>query len=405
MNLRRSPDSMEKLALVGDANRFEPVGDSPLAERSGARGEPLRLMPPGKRDIPVEVAGVMSCVTEVTTPTGKKPVLKAMVTTACERDCHYCPFRAGRGKMRRVTFKPDELALAFDRLERAGVVDGIFLSSGIIGGGVQTQDRIIDTVAIVREKYHYDGYVHLKIMPGAEYDQLVRAMQLADRVSINLEGPTDQRLHALAPTKDLTADLLERLRWAHAIRQRARAEAPGLIRSSIVTQFVVGAVGDTDLELLGLTANLHRHAGLARAYYSRFNPVEQTPFENLPPESPVRERRLYQASFLLRDYGWDIEDFAFEGEGDLPLAVDPKRAWADRHLREEPVDLMVAERGALMRVPGIGPTGADAIIRARREKRLTDLAQLRALGLRGVEGMAPYVLLDGRQPPHQLPLF
>lgn len=405
MNLRRSPDPIEKLALVGDANRFEPVGDSPLAERAESSVAPLHLMPTHKRDIPVEVAGVKSCVTEVTTPTGKKPVLKAMVTTACEHDCHYCPFRAGRAKMRRLTFEPDELALAFDRLERAGIVDGIFISSGVVGSGVRAQDRVIDTVEIIRDRYRYDGYVHLKIMPGAEYDQIVRAMQLADRVSINLEGPTDRRLKALAPMKDLDDDLLKRLRWAHAIRQRARSEAPGLIRASIVTQFVVGAVGDTDLELLGLTANLHRHAGLARAYYSRFNPIEETPFENLPPESPIREHRLYQASFLLRDYDWDVEDFAFEGEGNLPLAVDPKRAWADLHLREEPVDLMHAGRQGLLRVPGIGPTGADAILRARRERRLTDLGQLRKLGLRGVEGMAPYILLNGRQPPHQLPLF
>ena len=160
----------------------------------------------------------MHCVSNVMTPKGPKPVLKGMVTTACEKDCFYCPFRAGRGEMRRVTFTPDEMAAAFDRLQRAKMVDGIFMSSGIIKGGVRTQDKIIDTAEILRKKYAYRGYIHLKIMPGAEYDQVARAMQLADRVSINLEGPTPERLHALAPKKDFDGELFERLQWSARIR-------------------------------------------------------------------------------------------------------------------------------------------------------------------------------------------
>jgi predicted DNA-binding helix-hairpin-helix protein len=347
----------------------------------------------------------MSCITEVSTPHGKKPVLKAMVTTACEKDCYYCPFRAGRSAMERTTFKPDELALAFDRIQRAGLVDGIFLSSGVAGGGVRTQDKIIDTIEIIRRKYQYHGYVHLKIMPGAEYDQIARAVQLADRVSINLEGPTAQRLGALAPHKDFDGDLLERLRWMHAIQQRAAAEAPGALHTSIVTQLVVGAVGDTDLEHLSLTQNLYRQLGLRRAYYSAFNPVEETPFENLPPTSPLREHRLYQASFLLRDYGWDVEDLPFEGEGNLRTDIDPKLAWAEEHLREQPVEVMHASRRELLRVPGIGPKGAEAILRARRRGRLTGLAHLRAVGVAAALRAAPYILLDGRRPPQQLPLL
>ncbi len=381
-------DPVEKLMQVGDPNAFEPVGDRPASER-----------PAGS------ASGLLSCITHVTTPTGKKPVLKAMVTTACEKNCFYCPFRAGRSRTERVTFKPDEMALAFDRLQRAGLVDGIFLSSGIVNGGVVTQDRIIDTVEIIRRKYHYTGYVHLKIMPGAEYDQIARAMQLADRVSVNLEGPTPERLAALAPKKDFSAELLERIEWAHTIRQQAWADAPGLARASIVTQFVVGAVGDTDLELLSLTASLHRRMGLARSYYSRFNPVEDTPVENHAPTPPLREFRLYQASFLLRDYGWDVEDLPFEGPGNLRLDVDPKQAWADGHLRESPVEVMRASRQELMRVPGIGPKGAEAILRARRAGRLAGLDDLRALGIRGVERAAPYILLDGRRPAYQLPLI
>lgn len=411
MLIQHKPDPLEKLALVGDADRFESVGDQPLDEatRRYEASKDVRLMPTRDRMTPIEVAGVMSCITEVTTPRGKKPVLKAMVTTACEKDCHYCPFRAGHGPMRRVTFSPDEMALAFDRLVHAGLVDGIFLSSGIIKGGASTQDKILDTAAIIREQYAYTGYVHLKIMPGSEYDQIVRAMELADRVSINLEGPTEERLNALAPKKELYGDLLQRLQWAAEIKQRgavgSQSSFAGSVRASIVTQFVVGAVGDTDLELLSLTDKLHRQSELTRAYYSRFNPIEGTPFENLPPVAPLREHRLYQASFLLRDYAWDVEELPFVDQGNLRLDIDPKRAWADLHLLHDPVEVMTAERTQLLRVPGIGPKSADAILRARRRGRLTDLSHLRKIGVRNTNRATPYLLLDGNQPPRQLPLF
>jgi predicted DNA-binding helix-hairpin-helix protein len=327
-----------------------------------------------------------------------------MVTTACEKNCYYCPFRAGRGKTRRVTFKPDELAHAFDDLQRAKMADGIFLSSGIIKGGVTTQDKILDTIEIIRRKYHYQGYIHLKIMPGAEYDQLYRAMQLADRVSINLEGPTAERLNALAPKKDFNAELLERLRWAGQIRQQIQGNSRQKI-ASLVTQFVVGAVGDTDLELLSTSERLYRQVGLARAYYSAFHPVADTPFENLSSVLPIREHRLYQSSFLLRDYGWDVEELPFEGDGNLNLALDPKRSWADKHLLHTPIEVMQADRNTLMRIPGIGPKGADAILKARKTGRLTDLIHLRSIGIHAPEQAAPYILLDGHRPPQQLKLF
>jgi predicted DNA-binding helix-hairpin-helix protein len=386
MNIHPTPDAIQKLTVMGDVTLFEPAGDSPQVEKH--------------KRIPYQSQSLAECISNVSTGHGQKPILKTMVTTACEKNCFYCPFRAGRGKTRRVTFKPDELARAFDDLQRAKMVDGIFLSSGIINGGVTTQDKIIDTIEIIRRKYQYRGYVHLKIMPGAEPDQIMRAMRLADRVSINLEGPTPERLSALAPKKDFDGELLNRLAWAGQMRR----DSPRKL-ASLVTQFVVGAVGDTDLEILSLSERLYRQAGLARAYYSAFHPVIQTPFENLQSTPAQREFRLYQSSFLLRDYQWDVEELPFSDNGNLRLEVDPKRAWADQHLRYAPVDVMRAERNLLMRVPGIGPKGADAILRARKKGRLSDLADLRALGIRAPEQVAPYILLDGRRPPQQLNLF
>jgi predicted DNA-binding helix-hairpin-helix protein len=221
---------------------------------------------------------------------------------------------------------------------------------------------------------------------------------LADRVSINLEGPTQERLTALAPKKDLAGELLQRLAWAHQIRQTG-------IRASTVTQFVVGAVGDTDLEILSISERLYQQMGISRAYFSGFNPIVDTPFENLNSTLPIREFRLYQSSFLLRDYGWNVEELPFEDGGNLRLDIDPKRAWADAYLLQKPLDVMRADRTDLMRIPGIGPKGADAIVRARRSARLNDLSQLRALGIRAPEQAAPYILLDGRRPPMQMPLF
>jgi predicted DNA-binding helix-hairpin-helix protein len=386
MQTRIIPDTLTKLAQLGNTTTYEPSGDAPLTER---------------RRVPFQSHSIAECIANVTTPKGKMPILKGMMTTACERNCNYCPFRAGRSKTQRMTFSSDEMAGAFDTLQRANSVQGIFLSSGIIKGGITTQDKIIDTIEVIRKRYEYKGYVHLKIMPGAEYDQLYRAMQLADRVSVNLEGPTPERLSALAPKKNFLDELLKMLRWAAAIR----SEHPYEKLAGTVTQFVVGAVGDTDAELLTVSSKLYRQMGLTRAYYSGFSPVEQTPFENLPPTDPMREFRLYQASFLLRDYGWNVEDLAFLEDGNLRTDIDPKKAWAEAHLTHAPVEIMKAGRLQLLRVPGIGPKGADAIITARRQGRLTDLSQLRKLHIAAPEQAAPYILLDGRRPLTQMAMF
>ena len=380
------PDTMTKLALLGDAAAYEPVGDQPQQER---------------RRVPYQSHSLEECITNVSTPTGKRKILKAMVTTACQMNCHYCPFRAGRSQMKRLTFTPDELASGLDTLQQAGKVEGMFLSSGIIKGSVTTQDKIIDTAEIVRTRYHYQGYLHLKVMPGIEYDQLYRLMQLGDRVSVNLEGPTQERLDALAPKKDFQRELLSMLQLAEQIRRTHPYEK----LASSVTQFVVGAVGDTDLELLALSNRLYRQYGLARAYYSGFSPVIQTPFENLPATDPLREHRLYQASFLLRDYGWKVEDLPFLTDGNMELALDPKRAWAERYLRDAPIEIMTARRDQLLRLPGIGPVSANVILKARRQGKLTSLTDLQKLGIRAPGQASPYILLSGRKPLAQLSLF
>jgi predicted DNA-binding helix-hairpin-helix protein len=338
-------------------------------------------------------------------PNGQKIVLlKTLLSSACERDCFYCPFRAGRD-FRRATFKPDEFAGLFSKMNQGGMAEGVFLSSGLAGGGVRTMDKLLDTADILRKKYQFKGYLHLKIMPGAEKDQVFRAMQLADRVSVNLEAPSTERLARLAPHKIFFEELLRSLKWVEEIRRTTPAHKfwKGKYPSS-VTQFVAGGADESDLELLNTTQWLMKNVRLKRAYYSAFHPVRDTPLENKPAVNPMREHRLYQASFLLRDYGFDIEDLPFTADENLPLHTDPKQAWAQMNLTHQPVELNHADKHQLIKVPGIGIKGAEAILYARRTQKLRDLSALKKLGIIA-ERAAPFVLLDGRKAATQMNLF
>ncbi len=327
-------------------------------------------------------------------------LFKTLLTSACERNCAYCPFRAGRD-LRRATWRPQELSTLFVALYRRGVARGIFLSSGLAGGGRRTQDRLLQVAEMLRKREGYRGYLHLKLMPGAEKDQVLRAMQLADRVSVNLEAPSARTLQRLAPQKRFWGELHQIFRWIADLRRRYAPVEVGLSRwPSVTTQFVVGAAGESDRELLTTAAELLSLVDLRRAYFSAFRPIPDTPLEGHPPEDPLRVRRLEQAFFLLRDYGFGVAELPWTPEGNLPREVDPKRAWADAHLLPQPVEINTAPKAVLLRVPGLGPRRVAQVLAARRQSPLRHLEQLRALGL-PVARMAPYILLDGRRPGGQ----
>lgn len=338
-------------------------------------------------------------------PNGQKiKLLKTLLTSACERDCYYCPFRAGRD-FRRATFQPEEFARLFVMLTQKGIAEGIFLSSGVTGGGIRTQDKLLDTAEILRHKLGFRGYIHLKVMPGAERAQVERAMQLADRVSVNLEAPNTERLARLAPHKQFIEELLQPLKWMDEIRRTQPAYRGWQGRwPSSVTQFVAGGAGESDLELLSATQYLYRHLGLKRTYYSRFNPIPDTPLENQTPTPPIREHRLYQASFLLRDYGFELEELPFEADGKLPVQSDPKLAWAQQNLAEQPIEINSAGRHMLMRVPGIGSKGVEVILKVRRQGKIRDITMLKKMGMLA-EKAAPFLLFDGRRVVYQPTLF
>jgi predicted DNA-binding helix-hairpin-helix protein len=384
-------NALDKLVELSGQMELEPA-----EEAHGGPAKPACFTPKEKRAAFVHPAQL---------PNGKQiKLLKTLLSSACERDCYYCPFRAGRD-FRRATFKPQEFAELFMKLNQANAAEGIFLSSGIAAGGANTQNKILDTAEILRNKLGYRGYMHLKIMPGAEKGQVERLMQLADRVSINLEAPNTERLSRLAPGKTFVEELFRPLRWVEEIRQTQPSYKGWNNRwPSTVTQFVAGGSDESDLELLTTTDWLMKNVRLRRAYFSAFHPISDTPMENKPAVDPVREHRLYQASFLLRDYGFDLEEMPFTTDGNLPLPTDPKLAWAEQNLREKPVEINKAQRRELLRIPGIGPKSVDEILKARRFQKFRDLTALRKMGII-VARAAPFLLLDGRRAETQMALF
>jgi predicted DNA-binding helix-hairpin-helix protein len=328
-------------------------------------------------------------------------LLKVLQTNSCRFACKYC-YTSCAIRRKRTTFKSDELATAFITLKRRQQVDGLFLSSGIVPDADTTMEKMLATVERLRLREGYSGYIHLKLIPGASFEYIAWAVELADRVSLNLEAPNQDRLTALSPDKEFDLNMWERMRWAADLMRRARLEGWQAAKS-LTTQFVVGAAGESDRELLQTVERAHRELDLRRAYFSAFHPIERSPFADLPAEDPVRALRLYQADFMIRDYGFGFADLPFDDEGLLPRDKTPKQAWAERYLIE-PVEVNRASRATLLKVPGIGPRSADRIIEARRETKLCDLSQLKALGVT-IAWSVPYILLDGRRAPEQLRLW
>lgn len=366
---------------------------------------------------------VTRCISPAIRSDGRRvPLLKVLQSSICSRDCAYCAFRSQRDT-RRVTLSPDELARTFDELARRRLVEGLFLSSGVCGHVAHASERMLATVELLRERYGFRGYIHLKILPGAEDAIIERSVLLADRVSVNLEAPNARRIKALSGTKDFRNELLRPLIKAHEMRLHLREQCaampwhriPGVHMHrrhgmdsrpevSMTTQLVVGAAEESDREILATSDWLYRRLGLSRIYYSRFAPVRDTPLENHPATAPARERRLYQADFLLRQYGFEPDELVCDDEGHLPEDADPKVLWARAHPERFPVEVNTAPRDELLRVPGIGPVSADRIVRRRRQGRLTDL-QDAGLPDASARRASPYVLVNGKQPTMQLALW
>lgn len=308
-------------------------------------------------------------------PDGRSVSLfKVLQSNACERSCYYCANRA-QANCRRTTFKPEELARLFFEFYRRNYVEGLFLSSGIVRSPDYTMDLMLRTVEILRTRYQYAGYVHLKTLPGTSQGLIERAGELADRTSVNLEAPRQERLDTIAPEKQLRTEVLQPMRIIK------RVQEAGHFPAGMSTQLVVGAADETDEEILKSVSWLYRNLGLRRAYYSAFSPVPGSPLEAKPPTPLLREHRLYQSDWLLKFYNFTFDELPFDEAGNLPLEEDPKLAWARRHPELFPVEVNAASPEQLLRVPGIGPRSARRICSVRREHSLRSLRELRNMGV------------------------
>ena len=326
------------------------------------------------------------CIYEASTPEGRKPILKIMLSTYCEKNCDYCVFRRNRDSTPRLFIKPEELARGFIELYRKGEVQGLFLSSGIFIHPEITMEKLIETAEILRKKYSYKGYIHLKLMPRVSLQTLEEAIKLANRVSVNIEAPSEDRLWKIARGKSLKRDILPCITHVSKLLKNHKGK-------SQITQVIVGVSGETDEELLRSSEYLYRKLRLDRVYYSAFLPVKGTPLENRPPESKKRVRRLYQADLLIRDYGFSWRELPFKN-GRLPEDKDPKEAWAERNTHLFPIEINRADYELLLRVPGIGKRTAKEIIRRRLKGALKTPEDLR--GVRNLKKILRYVTLMGR---------
>jgi len=321
------------------------------------------------------------------------PLLKVLFTNYCINDCMYC-YNRRSNDIERAIFEPKELAqLAYD-LYRKNYIEGLFLSSGIFRNADYTMELIISTAQMLRNEYGFKGYIHLKIIPGTSYDLIRKAMILADRVSCNIELPTESSLKLLAPEKSKN-DILNALKSA----KNYTLELEKQISAS--TQLIVGATPESDKTILKLSHELYANRLVKRVYYSAYIPINSN--DVLPKiEHPplLREHRLYQADWLMRFYGFKAEDI-FEGSENLSQDMDPKMCWALRNMHLFPVDIKKAPYERLILVPGIGTKTAKKIIKARREGYL-DEQGLKALGI-SLKRARNFITIGGKLLPEEPP--
>ena len=327
-------------------------------------------------------------------------LLKILLTNFCLYECVYCVNRAS-SNVKRARFSVEDVVKLTLSFYKRNYIEGLFLSSGIIQNPDYTMEQVVEVARVLREEHDFRGYIHLKTIPDASDELLAKAGLYADRLSINVELPTQASLKQLAPEKDgqRIAISMDRLRSridaardrSHGGKRPARF-APG----GQSTQMIIGADSSDDRTILAASSSLYQGYRLRRVYYSAFSPIPDSS-QALPLKAPplVREHRLYQADWLLRFYGYQAEEITAHNSM-LDLELDPKTAWAVANRQRFPVDINRAEREMLLRVPGMGPASVLKILKARRLRRirLDDLARMRL----PIKRMLPFILLADHQP-------
>jgi putative DNA modification/repair radical SAM protein len=378
-------DIARKLAILADAAKYDASCASSGTQRRDSIG--------GKG-----IGSTEGAICHSYAPDGRCiSLLKVLLTNACAFDCLYCVNRSS-SNVPRARFAVEEVvALTLD-FYRRNYVEGLFLSSGIIRSPDYTMEQVVRVARSLRLDHHFRGYIHLKTIPDASDELLAEAGRYADRLSINIELPSDDGLKSLAPEKDGRAIRRSMGRLRSRIDE-AQAEPRGgsFAPAGQSTQMIVGADGTDDRTILATSANLYGAYRLKRIYYSAFSPIPDAS-RLLPPAAPplLREHRLYQADWLMRFYGFDAAEILDGGDGHLALDMDPKLAWALRHRERFPLDVNRADREELLRVPGLGKRAVDRLIAARRIRavRVGDLARLHVPAAKAL----PFLIFPDHRP-------
>jgi predicted DNA-binding helix-hairpin-helix protein len=383
--------------------KLETLMSLAMDDREGAPGTQT-MLPPRLRN--ANAAGALRPLNLRNVRVGpngpRAKLLRILMTNACSFNCHYCPMRRDR-ELPRALLKPQEMVRIFLEAVRRGWASGLFLTTGIPGRPRKVMDDLIEVLATLRERHHYRGYIHVKIIPGADDAQIERITALATRVSVNLETPCSATLTPIAPEKTFETALVALRRAQSQSASAQMEERHGRPRDTLhpngvagmTTQFVVGATPDTDRTIIGKTTDLYAAGGVHHAQFSAFRPIRETPMENVRATPAIREHRLYQADNLLRRYGYSRDELVFDGAGNLPLSYDPKVAWALARRDLFPLDIARAGYAELLRVPGLGPIVARRIVHERRKTAIRGLSDLRRMGA-VVTRAAGFLALNGR---------
>ena len=354
-------DVLEKLTILTDAAKYDAACTSSGSRRSFRKGH-----------IGNTTSSVAGCCHSFSADGRCVTLLKVLLTNCCVYDCKYCVNRRSNDT-RRAAFTPEELAELTIGFYRRNYIEGLFLSSGVLRSPDYTTELMIRALTILRTTYRFNGYIHAKTIPGTSPELVTALGLLADRLSVNIELPSEAGLKTLAPDKTKAAILAPmgqiRQQWTANRQELVKyRHAPKFAPAGQSTQLIVGATQDTDLHIRSLTQGLYDRYQLKRVFFSAYVPVvEHALLPSRDTKPPLlREHRLYQADWLLRFYGFRAEELLDERNPDFNPLVDPKCSWALAHLDFFPVEVNSADLETLLRVPGIGPTSARRILVARR---------------------------------------
>ena len=385
---------MDKLTILADSAKYDVACTSSGASRAARAGTLGSCYAPG-------------CCHAFTADGRCVSLLKVLMSNCCAFDCSYCVNRKSND-VPRATFSPRELAELTIEFYRRNYIEGLFLSSAVLGTPDYTTERMLAALRLLRGEYRFGGYIHAKAIPGTSPELLQQLGYLADRLSVNVELPSESSLKLLAPDKGRHS-IFRPMKQIAVSGAASREEltlyrhAPKFAPAGQSTQMIVGASPETDYHILKLTEGMYQKYSLKRVFYSAYIPVaEDTRLPALDTKPPLlREHRLYQADWLLRYYGFHAEEILSENEPNLDQRMDPKCNWAVRHLDQFPVEVQTAPYDLLLRIPGIGPKSAGRIVRARRYGSL-DFDNLKKMGV--VLKRAHYFITCGGRMMYRIPI-